>query len=602
MKVIRRFLSLLLALTTPLLVEAQLSNGLAIDPTSGISVTTFTPFQDIPAFGNHPVEITIRNHSSRVGSWKVHAMMYSEGTQVDFAQEITVQPKTTGSVTLLVPVRNWKLAPDSSTYSWRSASLRISMTGPGIEGGELSGYFQSERSSTGSQLPSIPYTVISDSLIDWNSAKKDTVSLGKSFRGGVTAADRLPTDWRAYSGVSALVLDQIEFARAPTAVRESIDTFVRFGGDLLLVEAQTSGTPYQLSYNEGHGAGRILRVQGSGDLMQFLSDTTREQSFHNTGSVLYSEANTGVLKENPAPGRQMGFVLLVIALYALMVGPVNLYLLAPDPHRYRLYFTTPLIALVTTWLLWISIIVKDGFGGSGGRAAMVHLLPSSQRALILQEQVSSTGILLSESFTTPDSKLSEWYEVPAEFGDRYAGGPPKSGQTGAITGYVQAPSLQPARWNIEGNTYTNGWFETRRRKVHLTRSVQPTRASVEVTSSANGAPKLRSSINSILDRVLYVDRTGRNWTAEQVRPGEAVTLQSLPSHDSSVPSQLRSSIKEHFGPSSWNVLADQFGRPGTFVAIGAGGAEFMTDSHPSIRWRDGMVVFHGDVTLSGEES
>jgi hypothetical protein len=62
-----------------------------------------------------------------------------------------------------------------------------------------------------------------------------------------------------------------------------------------------------------------------------------------------------------------GVFIAVLILFGILVGPINLFLLAKSGQRHRLFITTPLISLGASVLLVGIIIFQDGFGGNRQR-------------------------------------------------------------------------------------------------------------------------------------------------------------------------------------------------------------------------------------------
>ena len=85
----------------------------------------------------------------------------------------------------------------------------------------------------------------------------------------------------------------------------------------------------------------------------------------------------------------------MLVLFGILVGPVNLFVLAKSGRRHRLFITTPLISLGASLLLILLIIFQDGFGGRGMRRVLMEVRPDAGQnaAFLHQEQIARTGIL-----------------------------------------------------------------------------------------------------------------------------------------------------------------------------------------------------------------
>jgi amino acid transporter len=110
------------------------------------------------------------------------------------------------------------------------------------------------------------------------------------------------------------------------------------------------------------------------------------------------------------------FLIVFITAFAAIVGPLNLYWLAGGARRHRLFWTTPLISLAASLLLVVVILLQDGFGGVGKRVLLTYILPGEKKAVVLQEQVTRTGVLLGREFDVQEDVFLTPLLVPTRGG------------------------------------------------------------------------------------------------------------------------------------------------------------------------------------------
>jgi hypothetical protein len=260
---------------------------------------------------------------------------------------------------------------------------------------------------------------------------------------------------------------------------------------------------------------------------------------------------------------------IFLVLFAIMVGPVNLFVFAPADKRHRLFVTTPAIALVAALGLGITILVQDGTGGRGERRVFVALLPGENAAAVVQEQASRTGFLPRRAFALPDD--ATFTVLPLEAGMVFGG-------TNTV--------LERGHGSAGGD-----WFQSRARQAQQLRRIVPTRARIEAVGVApNGAPIVQSSLGTSLREFSYKDRNGKMWKAPEVPSGQRVTLQPTES-----PPYLESVVRGGSGNFYSVVAAVQADDAGRWW--GRGGA---TDLAPiptlrSIRWGESDVLYTGSL-------
>ena len=161
-----------------------------------------------------------------------------------------------------------------------------------------------------------------------------------------------------------------------------------------------------------------------------------------------------------------GLIFGFIAIFGLLVGPVNLFWLAGAGRRQRLFWTTPLLSLAASGLLLALMVLQDGIGGSGARTIFAMMLPEQKRVAVTQEQVAKTGVLLGRSFDRADADLM----APLSLNDNR-----------------QASNWQ-SRFNVEETETQRGgaWFASRSLQAHVRQTVRPSRAGIEVCPAVAG--------------------------------------------------------------------------------------------------------------------
>lgn len=192
---------------------------------------------------------------------------------------------------------------------------------------------------------------------------------------------------------------------------------------------------------------------------------------------------------------------IILAGFAILAGPINLFYFAPSGRRHRLFLSTPVLALGFAGALAFSILWWDGFGGHGDRAAVVVLMPEEDSAVVFQDQVSRIGMLTSRTFDLDENAVMA--NLPVEEFD-------STGRTAILT---------------RGDGEAGGdWFRTHWGSAQHLRQVLPTIGGVALTSAGGSAPSVQTNLGTELRDFYLVDSVGRSWYAQSVPSGQSVTL------------------------------------------------------------------------------
>jgi hypothetical protein len=191
---------------------------------------------------------------------------------------------------------------------------------------------------------------------------------------------------------------------------------------------------------------------------------------------------------------------------------------------------------------------------------VVVLLPGENEAVVVQQQVVRTGMILRRSFKLPaDTDLQL----------RLDG----------------APGPQGTELVRQGDMASGGWFASRAIQYHDLCRVTPTRARVDLVEGGKEgrAPVLQSSVGASLRQVHYRDEDGNLWLADELPPGRRVTLQRRYDHSGA-------------GPTMTALAARGVALPaGHFCAEGGPGDLAPIPTLASIRWTDKSVIYTGRV-------
>ncbi|MCB1233482.1 MAG: hypothetical protein KDM91_00235 [Verrucomicrobiae bacterium] len=545
-----------------------------------------------------PVRVRIVNRSGRKLTWNLAFEFGGNWSNAGYGSRFRVEaPAASETVEeLLVPVPS--ILEASSGYNYRNVSVVVSS--PGLATERTNQSFN----STG-DWPQIGISagisVKNGAALD-NALKSSSGSRGSSSDhfGAQYDPKSLPGDWRAYTGLDALMMTIEEWRALGTGPRKAIREWVRLGGRLdVYAEGDLGAAFASLGLGEGiekdgHvsselGLGGVRTLPWTGGNLIPSTAVTRYKAVENRGLWPAEDYRSGweLYRDFGTKDFNPALVVLLLIVFGIVVGPVNLFVWAKPGRRHRLFVTTPIISLIASFLIMLLILFSDGIGGTG-RRVMLGLLqsePDEKRFYTIQEQVSRTGVLMGGAFEMADPVFlspavlpdSEWNRVT---GDR----------------------SESTRYDLAGRRYSGDWFQSRSEQAHVLRAVRPTRSRIELLApSPDGKtpPRLFSSLEFAVEDLYYRDDRGAVWkaTGEIHEPGTEIALEPTNAAAFSLEKWWRERLKpvsdEIAGRAK--TLAN---RNGHFFAVSRDRRAGLLETLDSIRWRDDVAVICGSVSAA----
>ncbi len=549
--------------------DASWHSSVRMTTGSDVDIDLTSPFTSPPPEGCMPVWATIKNHSGAAHTWTIRTtsgiMRGDNGNENVSTQTLRVENNATARLAVLLP-----LAPTLSATPFYQVTS-VGVDGYGVEGGSVglggAGYSPKKPTATIGMGDALAVPL-------WEPLKKAFDDRGLELTGTPVDTTLLGADWRELSGLDCLWLTDTEYNRLDAPVRTAIRRWVERGGNFCLC-AQTadpalrSAADLPETGNEArHGYGLVRLIPWNGkafaeeDAIEVVNavQTLRGDNPVNDATDWPMARALGAISIN-AP-----FLIGFIVVFAVLVGPFNLFWLADATRRHRLFWTTPLISLAASLLLMVVIVLQDGVGGHGQRVMVTLLCPDHREAVVLQEQVTRTGVLSSRGFTVAEDLLFTPLKLDRFFGKSFA---------------------------RSGRDFGGDWFASRSVQAQRAEAIVPSRAEVTLLNTdaaASGAPPVVvSSIPVTLSKFYYVDPAGHRWRGGNVRTGTPLTLQR---------NESEALILNFVGGSpllgKMQTLAT--GPSGYFSAV-ADDAPFF-NTLPSIRWQKQEAVYLGPITTT----
>lgn len=449
----------------------------------------------------------------------------------------------------------------------------------------MSGSLGSDDNTIRAQIqPDKPCVLLSEPLFSPNASKLDSARAAGVTYGTSPFASRfdpklLPSDWQAFSGFDSVLMTDSDWTNVPAGAKSALISWMMLGGQMVIY-SQTSSTPASLGFPDDLGFGSLViqPLSSSLDLDAAdalkLVDSKNPANNRNLSSRTHYLSSWNLQAKFGSQGFQYGLFILVLVVFAIMVGPVNLFVLAKATRRHRLFITTPIISLVASLFLIALIIFQDGFGGRGMRIALMEVRADGglNSAFVHQEQFSRTGVLLDNDFTVDPACFFSPVPIShtpwSRFDDRNTRG---------------SFSLQPR----DGKMQASGdWWKSRSEQAHALSAVLPTRGRIERTSTPD---QLVSTFDFPIQK-LYLHTKANQWfRAEGITTGKAFTL--VPVDHSMVGPEI-AALAGSFCDRNRRFLERASTRTGDHIIAVTDQAPGI-DTLPGIQWRETRTVITG---------
>lgn len=604
---IARIMVLVAALAVPLSVDGLVTHAFAgnkfsefvsVDPGKPIRIRLEALYSTAPPSGFLPVRVYLSNHSGKARVWTFKATHDDYGGRAApaiFTQELTVADQAERVFELYVPMLSTMSA--AKPYASWGQRIQIGLSGYGIRNATLRG----SRSPTSTRTrgkQTLPFIAMSADLHlrSWPVLAKAFETAGYIMTGSSIQPEKMPTDWRGYVGLWALQITEGEWSGLPAVVRSAVIDWVSMGGRLYIfhrdVLPQTGrdyggfrfepATGNRAKADLGLGRIGLLTWDGREIQMETQRDILAERlnpdppPLFNDYSQDYTRERWPLISRMPEiqfSGPFITVLVIFLLLYFVMAGPLNLWVFARRERRLLLFLTTPVLAVTCGALLCLLLILREGFGGWGYRTTGVYLLPNAKKAVVVQEQIARTALLLATDFTVDKAV----FMTPIRFAEAFG----KERPTFKLT---------PQR-------FVGDWFANSSLQAHFIELLQPTRAAIHrLPPAAHRMGKqpdltILSSINTTLQELYVRDATGAYWHGRHIPPGRNVTLRR--SSRLQYDSWRRNNLADRIGPRLAQSIRHLEAQPNVFVGVAADAPGFVVETLPAIDWLEQTIILFG---------
>lgn len=565
-----------------------------LDHDTGTRMLVRSVFDPLPTSGYAPMRIVATNGTGRDARWNFdfHSQtQFRQQSQANSSFRLDVPARSTQSALYLVPIAvSYGMSSSGST----NHTLRLQVSGTGFN--ERQHYDNDNRTGR------FPAIAISESLAEFSMTALSKEVEAKLKKGGgyiATRADMfgsrfeptdLPESWLGFSGFDFILLSSVDWQKVKPAVKRALLEWVRLGGQLHLY-LSPGATAASLGLPGGEDVaknplslGRISTFGWDGKKLAAPETVARYWGSKERVDTLTQEhtvpVNWRLLDLLGTRNFASWQVIVFLVIFGLLVGPVNLFVLAPPGKRHKLFVTTPLLSIGASIVMVGLILIQDGTGGIGRRFVAINLQPEEAVAYVTQEQISRTGVLMGAGFEMKQPVLIEPVAMPDSPWVKLKN-----------TNASQAINLTQ-----DGRERRGNYFQSRAEQGQVMRATVSTRARLELKTGATAedAPTLISALGFTVDELFYVDATGNYWMLkEPLSTGQSATLvktdasaQRMQWEAATTPAV--ESLRNQISQATRNQRS-------FFVAKAKQAPGFTLETLPSIRWEDDRVVVFGPV-------
>jgi hypothetical protein len=429
-----------------------------------------------------------------------------------------------------------------------------------------------------------PYSIAIDAVeisgpsgSQWASAARassDNSASASSYAPGSASADAVESlraespvsewseNWLAYSPFDAIVLNAADLNSMSPAVLAALEDYLSAGGNVVLsgkTELPAAWHPARKKSPSGGveyevGFGRCFAFSSENlsaldpNSIQTLRDAVREAAHY--WQALPADAGSAnavlrVVEDLKIPTR--GIVIIMLA-FVVVIGPVNIIYLNRRQRRTWLLWTIPVISLVTTLLVFVYSLLREGVTPDTRIAGLTLIDQAGHHATT----IGGTAFYCP---LTPSGGLQFNFETEA---------------TPLVQiGYDRSGASREVDWT-QAQHFSRGWVSARVPACFHLRKSETRRERIQVVNE-NGKLEIVNGLGAPIKSLWLADADGKVFEANSVGAGQKAGL--IPSRGSQISKQLGAGGLNHdFGfalahAESLGANAETYLLPGTYLAV-----------------------------------
>ena len=367
-------------------------------------------------------------------------------------------------------------------------------------------------------------------------------------------------NWLAYSAFDAIILSESDLRTMPPAVLTAVGDYLQAGGNVVLPGRKEMPAawhpnaktifPDGTEFTVGFGRCFALNAEDPGTFnpatVQTLRDTVREAAQY--WRALPDDASAAnnvmpVVQNMKIPVRGIVIIMLV---FVVVIGPVNIVYLARRNRRTWLLWTIPAISFVTTLVVFAYSLLREG------------ITPDTRIAgLTVVDQVSHHNATIGAAAfycpLTPSGGLNFEYETEA---------------TPLVRSGYGSGTSRDVDWT-QSQHFSHGWVSARVPAHFHLRKSGVGRERIQVIHE-NGKREIINGLGAPVKSLWYADADMNIYQATDVEAGQKGGLipssQSSPAEDAG-PNGLLRQIGYTTSPDKLPGIAAKYLKRNTYIAV-----------------------------------
>jgi hypothetical protein len=372
------------------------------------------------------------------------------------------------------------------------------------------------------------------------------------------AVETWSSNWLAYTRYDGVLVTADELKSMPESIRSALWQYVEAGGFLFVIgPADPRGLP-AVSDKTTDGGWVTVRagfgqclVSPNGDYDKW--DSERYQRLNQAWNAIaggWTRGERGTAEANQEfpvvedLGIPVKGLFVLMFLFTLGIGPVNLLFLTRLKRRIWMLWTTPLISLATCVAVFGYMLISEGWEGQMRTDTLTLLDETTHRATT----IGWTGVY---SPLTPSEGLHFSYEtevIPQRFVEGEQGG-------------ARSCTID---WSQDQHL-ASGWVEARVPALFKVRKSEMRRERVTLQHEADGRWSIVNGLGAAIRHFWYADDKGQMYQAENIAAGARVPL-TLTEKESQAPTKHVGTIL--FSPNWVSQMKDLAAKPQHYLRPG----------------------------------
>jgi hypothetical protein len=369
-------------------------------------------------------------------------------------------------------------------------------------------------------------------------------------------------DWLAYSRYDGIVITAADLKEVPAEVRTALWQYVETGGALLVlgksdlsglsaVRADEDSKDGWMNVRAGLGRCRVSPdanyAKWDARHFEMLAKDWNDiaAAWQGRGDLSSANQQFPVIDDFGIPIRGL-FVLMF--LFTLAIGPINLLVLTYKKRRLWMLWTTPAISLFTCLAVFGYMLISEGWQGRLHTDTLTLLDETTHRATT----VGQTGVY---SPLTPGDGLHFDYQTEVTSLQYHPEG----------RGAMRSCTIDLSR----DQHFATGWVEARVPALFKIRKSEQRRERVALQRERDGRWSMVNGLSAAIRRFWYADDKGQIHTGEDIAAGARTLLNPTEKETPVVGLSLGGPLSGTSWLNSMRMLTDkpqEYLRPGNYLA------------------------------------